>query len=738
MKVHFFFDNNNQLRKTMNDDLKIKTMNNWTCIDNKGVIYKFGENNMFSNTSINSFANDGTSVFNPMRSGNGITEWKLTSITTKNDSRIDFSYINYPLEYTLSAGSVKRVSDYSRRTTTHSTQYSFNNKLINRIETPNIVIEFDYATDATATVWKKKLTGIKILTKNGGLYKEFTFEYDAYIGCAKLRLRKVIEHGLNLSDIQKTWQFNYLNNRLPDMDSEDTDFFGYYNAANNTGQIPLSYNSKDASFEIINTKGVNSAEITVGILDEIIYPTGGKTKFYYEANQEFLNRQSSFAPGVRLKKVEDYSDAINKYNVKEFRYSGLTGNIFNENSNDYSAFRETFPNGLVVLYSSPKRIINPKIGFGYKQIETCYYSNNVFQGKELDYYKFYTVGLTTTYPKIETKIVFNKSLTRIKKMKYTYSTNYSDSKMLGWRIDTEDSNTPIEVFCNTSDWTCHRYKGVYKDYRYDIHDAILLSRLSTIDYIANDSITNTIVYDYDSNLQLIKEFRCESKENTEYLKIIEYPTSSQQTVLHAKEMIGLPVGISEYKICHTTVPITNTIRYTRMDSLIIGKNKMEYDNNGNLTSLYDFVNSKETDYLSLKASYSYNSTGKLQEIHTRDGMSVVYLWSYNNQYPIAEIKNAIYADVKSALGYEDNQIEALASSSNPNIDDIRQKLSTYFFNKQVLFTTYSYIPLFGMVKATDSRGVTTNYDYDTFSRLKNIKDTNGKILQQFDYHYGQQ
>jgi len=140
----------------------------------------------------------------------------------------------------------------------------------------------------------------------------------------------------------------------------------------------------------------------------------------------------------------------------------------------------------------------------------------------------------------------------------------------------------------------------------------------------------------------------------------------------------------------------------------------------------------------LQTEYNYNTNGSIRQMKYKDGTYTSYLWSYKNQNPIAEIKNATYDEVKKVLNYNDTQMESLAASDNPDIAYIRNQFKNNFANKLVLYTTYTYKPLVGIASAMDSRGVETKYDYDTFNRLQNIKDLNGKILQKFDYNYKQQ
>ena len=49
--------------------------------------------------------------------------------------------------------------------------------------------------------------------------------------------------------------------------------------------------------------------------------------------------------------------------------------------------------------------------------------------------------------------------------------------------------------------------------------------------------------------------------------------------------------------------------------------------------------------------------------------------------------------------------------------------------------SYTYIPLVGILSETDVNGLTTYYEYDTFSRLSLIKDDKNNILKKFEYHY---
>jgi len=132
----------------------------------------------------------------------------------------------------------------------------------------------------------------------------------------------------------------------------------------------------------------------------------------------------------------------------------------------------------------------------------------------------------------------------------------------------------------------------------------------------------------------------------------------------------------------------------------------------------------------------YDAKGNPQQVRRADNIPTTYLWGYNSTYPIAEIKNATYAEVVAVLGQ--SVIDELAGA-NPGTDaQVRQKLAPLRTDarlKKAQVSILTYRPLVGMTSATDAAGVTTYYEYDDFQRLKQVKDLNGNIVRQNIYHY---
>jgi YD repeat-containing protein len=95
----------------------------------------------------------------------------------------------------------------------------------------------------------------------------------------------------------------------------------------------------------------------------------------------------------------------------------------------------------------------------------------------------------------------------------------------------------------------------------------------------------------------------------------------------------------------------------------------------------------------------YDEYGNILSIISKDGILTTYTWEHNGQY----LKSKTIA---GDLGLS-------------------------------LTESWDWYPLIGMKSHTDQTGLTTTYEYDTFGRLKTVKNNKGEILQHNEYHYKQ-
>jgi YD repeat-containing protein len=172
----------------------------------------------------------------------------------------------------------------------------------------------------------------------------------------------------------------------------------------------------------------------------------------------------------------------------------------------------------------------------------------------------------------------------------------------------------------------------------------------------------------------------------------------------------------------------------------------------------------------------------MQTVSKKGGPPVSYIWGYKYTYPIAEASNALYKNIyhqnfeetggnstlndsktghyshvgifSKALSGLDNGDYVLSYWSKSggvwtlNSSTITVSANTYtislasgqyddirFYPVNALMTTATYDPNIGQTSATDAKSNITYYEYDTYQRLKNIKDKDGNIVKHIDYNY---
>lgn len=127
--------------------------------------------------------------------------------------------------------------------------------------------------------------------------------------------------------------------------------------------------------------------------------------------------------------------------------------------------------------------------------------------------------------------------------------------------------------------------------------------------------------------------------------------------------------------------------------------------------------------------HDYDDKGNVTGLSKANGPPIVYIWGYDGAYPIAKIENATHAQIAAALGTSEAAVKTFDETNLSTIDGLRTSLIT------AMVTTYTYDPLIGPTSMTDPRGYTTYYTYDGFNRLKEVKDAENLLIEDYKYQY---
>lgn len=356
----------------------------WTIILEDGTVCNFGGPGCIETNTNPRFGN-------LVGSSSYTSSWFLKSIKSATGEVINFTYTtslidqdsyfseNDLIKFSTSTGTISTCTQITETGVVHKAEKQQVTVLnLSSIESDLAKIDFVLNTGERLDLkGGKRLDSIKIFSKFKGEYVEryvFNYTYSQAVTSNELlsgistadtsyyryRLRlNSLEKKDNSGATSQNWSFAYNSQNLPSRRSYAQDHWGFYNGAltNTTLLPPYHYSLPNTYFttndnthgffppmhELGANRNGNEASMKAEILTDIIYPTGGKTTFDYEANSSsVIETQFADATISTSLHLTSLTSPYNKFvevpfTVKKGQYvqftmtSYISPGIFNDN-----------------------------------------------------------------------------------------------------------------------------------------------------------------------------------------------------------------------------------------------------------------------------------------------------------------------------------------------------------------------------------------------------------------------
>lgn len=581
-------------------------------------------------------------------------------------------------------------------------------------------------------VWHK-LDAIDITDKQEGRLKRIDFHY---INTDRQRL--------TLGDVtmggwfgvpEEKYSFSYHKiSYLPGYLSNETDHWGFYN--NRTqGSSSTTFLDKEANPEVL----------TYGSLKEITYPTGGRTLFEFEPNiyarqlrfERWLPCEStvpSIAGGIRIRKITDIPGNGQPPVTKEYLYvSGYTPTATDTISSGILGGRSLYmqvtkrkEDGVTLFYASTSTSsliasCSNSLGYhvGYSEVVeklgdgsyTISHFTNLDNAEYLD--EQFLVSNDGIYAPCGSRAAYRGKLDRQRSFSAT-------GRLLKETVTKYFNRGNVSVYAV-------RCKPIIEG---DDHATIIIS---------NGTVYRIFTYTLCKFKEVITEYEDNSDIPTKRVVDYAYNSMGQLEDVHT-DVLRKGESTSDRTVyrhawmdCpalrdrHILSPLSKTSQTRNGKQVEETLNTYSVSPEGVplLTRVHQVLpgGTKVLRY----TCHLFDVKGNPVWTETDGHLNTVYLWGYDYQYPIAEIRNATPEQVKSVIGISPARVPLYQWRVEKRFDRLRQMLP------QAQVTTYTYIPSLGLNSVTDPSGRKVTYYYDDYGRLKEKKDAQGNSLERYKY-----
>lgn len=483
---------------------------------------------------------------------------------------------------------------------------------------------------------------------------------------------------------------------------------------------------------------------------------------------EMISNSNRLVGGVRINEIKD-EDGFGNQTSRVYKYlknDGISSSgkmmykpMFSRTLDEVGDFgartylvRSSFPaQSLSEVQGSPiayERVIEVMRGGSLNNGES-HYTYSVPSAPFVDMIYPFAILVYTPWMNglLKEKKVFDNQNNLKNKENNSYLTITSSIGMIGNKVgQTVESNT------------VSMRKFVYTEYFLETGYALKQKTRSTNYFSATDSLATVMDYTYEPSASISHYQPVNIKENwgsgqgkqTNFLYANNYASSGFTGNMLLKNIISSPIEvvitdennrllsgvINQYQISNGALKD----KQLQFESPSIPVSEFKYSNQSIGASPFGGATQSfapDNRYV-IKADFlRYDIDGKLLNYTKPGSPQNSFLWSYKGKYPVVSIVNGDYTVIESILGGA-AAIKAFNDSHPVSLTAIENFISPLRLDsrlKDAQFLVYSYDPLVGLTSSMDAKGVITYYEYDSFRRLKVIKDHNLHIVKNYDYNY---
>lgn len=236
-----------------------------------------------------------------------------------------------------------------------------------------------------------------------------------------------------------------------------------------------------------------------------------------------------------------------------------------------------------------------------------------------------------------------------------------------------------------------------------------------------------------------KVYHYENEDHLEVTKTVAYNSNGQEVVTEYIYPEDIPVPTaSQQELINNKITATPIITNYYIDSVLVESMETIF-NTDNLPEKVITYNPTLNTYEDLVFYDEYDHRGNILQFHAKNNTNTSIIWGYNFTLPVARIENISISDISQ------NTIDSINSYTFSNGDDVasdiaflQAELNSLMNNANYSVSLFTYKELIGVTSITDPNGKSTYYEYDEFGRLEYVRDHEGNIITQNQYHYKNQ